>query len=75
VGKRQHRYYENDLEKYLPELQGKQVSVIKKNSTVVYGSVTRAETSHIILKDMLRKNLKIAISEIEEIVFDRESNF
>lgn len=75
MGKRQYRYYQHELEKYLPELLGKNVSVVKKNSTVVYGSVIGTEASYIFLKDMLRKIFKIAISEIEEIVFDRESNF
>lgn len=76
MGKRQERIFRNDIKHHMQELLVRQtVQVVLRNKVVINGAIIKLTEEEIHLKDHRFGKHKMAISEIEEIIYDVEAAY
>jgi hypothetical protein len=75
VGKRQTRIFRADLPKHLDTLPGKEANVLLTNQTTLHGYIEKIEGDTLLLKDLRRTSHRLKLTDIEEIMLDRETAY
>jgi hypothetical protein len=73
MGKRQTRIFRADLAKHLAMLPGREANVLLTNQTTLHGYIEKIEGKVLLLKDLRRRSHPLRLTEIEEIMLDRET--
>ncbi|RDV17120.1 hypothetical protein DXT99_00980 [Pontibacter diazotrophicus] len=76
MGKRQERIFRNDIKNRIQELLVRQtVQVVLRSKVVMNGDITKLTDEELHLKDHRFGKHKVAIGEIEEIIYDIEAPY
>lgn len=62
----------NDIKARVGELVNNETSIIKKNGMVVLGNLMRLDDDYLVVQNGRRKQVLIAIDEVEEVYIDLE---
>ena len=73
MGKRQTRIFSKDLVNKYSSIAGLEVNIVLRNKTVLHGRPVQIEQQTLIIKDLRSKTHKLQLSEIEEIIIDKET--
>ena len=74
MGKRQFRIFNADLQKRQAELlQQSEIQVILQNGKVLQGKITAFSPENLTLTDKRFHKHTLALTEVTEVVFDKES--
>jgi hypothetical protein len=75
MGKRQTRIFQKDIAAALPDLQQRDAHVVQRSGKVLRGIITAISDRHLTLLNQRLHPHSVALEEIEEIVYDRETAF
>jgi len=75
MGKRLIRILGKDIPTRVKELISIELNVVLKNKATIHGVLTKLENNSIIIKDMRLRDHQINLSDVEELVFDREAAY
>lgn len=75
MGKRQQRFYGEDIQKQLPELLNLELNVVLKNGRSVHGKIINFDQNFFSIKDMFNKKHQISVKEILEIITDKTTAY
>ena len=73
MGKRQTRIFSKNLIKSFPSIAGLEANIVLRNKTVFHGKLFQINEQNLFIKDLRLKQHKLLLSEIEEIVVDKET--
>ena len=75
MGKRLVRIFGKDIPARVKELISIELNVVLKNKSTLHGTLTRLENNYLTIRDMRRRDHQLNLSDVEELVFDREAAY
>lgn len=75
MGKRQTRIFSKDLVNKFSSFAGLEVNIVLKNKTVLHGKPLQIDQQALIINNLRSKKHKLLLSEIEEIIVDKETMY
>ncbi len=75
MGKRQLRIFRTDLANHQANLPGREANILLTNQTTLHGYILKLDENWLFIRDLRRKEHKISLTEVEEIMLDRETKF
>ncbi len=75
MGKRQLRIFRTDLANHQANLPGREANILLTNQTTLHRYILKLDENWLFIRDLRRKEHKISLTEVEEIMLDRETKF
>lgn len=75
MGKRQLRIFRTDLANHQATLPGREANILLTDQTTLHGYILKLDEDWLFMRDMRRREHKIKVAEVEEIMLDRETTF
>ncbi len=75
MGKRQIRIFEQDIAAQLPQVSGKELSLVLKNDLTLKGKIYKFDGSQVFFKDTIHRKHVIEQTTIAEIILDNTTSY
>lgn len=75
MGKRQIRIFEQDIAAQLPQVSGKELSLVLKNDLTLKGKIYKFDESQVFFKDTIHRKHVIKQTTIAEIILDNTTSY
>ena len=75
MGKRLIRIFDSEITEKIQSLVDIEINLILKNDVTLHGKITQADKLNIQFKDSIRRIHKIKLTEIAEIVLEKEADY
>lgn len=75
MGKRLFRIFAKEIPSKIHTLTGTELNLVLQNKKTYHGRILNTEGGEVVLQDFLHGMLRFRISDITEVVYDKESAF